>query len=128
MKKLLCGLLGLALLTACDKDEVASVPKQGQFIAEYENIKAAVNIGSQVSITIYTDGSYTYQDINGRGVGSWPEYVYSFSDKGRAVELHCTYADPQNFKATCTGEGLPATLHFHYDGRVLDANGDGILD
>lgn len=133
MKKVIYGLFALAILTACSKDEDApSVPKQGQYVAEYGNITAAVTIDSRVTLTVYTDKRYTYQDTRtgGRQSGSWPVYTYTFSDNasGAEVVLRCTYSDPQNFTATSAGGVLPSTLQFRYDSRVLDANGDGVLD
>lgn len=128
MKRIVYSLLAAVMLTACgDEEEAPSVPKQGQYIAVEGNITAAVYVGAQVSITIYKDGKYTYQDSHGSQSGSWPTYTYAFDDKG-AVVLRCTYSDPQNFTASTSAGILPATLHFRYDSRVLDANGDGVLD
>lgn len=133
MKKLLYGLFALLLLAGCSKDEDApAIPKQGQYVAEVGNVTAAVSIGTQVTITVYTDRRYTYQDTRtgGHPSGSWPDYIYTFADSGSGAELilRCSFMDPQNFTATSTSGILPATLHFRYDSRVLDANGDGILD
>lgn len=133
MNKILYCLFALLLLAGCSKDEDAPVmPKQGQYVAEAANITAAVSIGTQVTITVYTDRRYTYQDTRtgGHPSGSWPDYIYAFADNDSGAELilRCSFADPQNFTATSTSGILPATLHFRHDNRVLDANGDGILD
>lgn len=135
MNKILYCVLGLLLLAGCSKDEDAPampMPKQGQYVAEYGNVTAAVSIGTQVTITVYTDRRYTYQDTRtgGHPSGSWPDYTYAFADNGSGAELimHCSFTDPQNFTAASTSGILPATLHFRHDSRVLDANGDGVLD
>lgn len=133
MNKILYCIFVLLLLAGCSKDEDAPArPKQGQYVAEAGNVTAAVSIGAQVTITVYTDRRYTYQDTRtgGHPSGSWPDYTYAFADNGSGDELvlRCSFTDPRNFTATSTSGILPATLHFRHDSRVLDANGDGILD
>ena len=132
MKRILFGLLAALMLAGCSSDDAPAMPKQGQYVAEYGNVTAAVSIGAQVTITVYTDRCYTYQDTRtgGHPSGSWPDYTYSFADNGSGAELilRCSFTDPQNFTATSASEILPATLHFRHDSRVLDANGDGVLD
>ena len=125
MKYIGVGLLVLLLFTACKTDTPDYSPKQGQYIAEYENITAALHVGSRLTITVYKDRHYAFQDLyTGTPSGAWPEYVYTF----RNFTLYCSYSDQLNFKSVCSSDLLPANLTFRYDNRVLDANGDGILD
>lgn len=134
MKKQAVILAAVAALVGCSGADLPLEgenisPKPGQYVATSGSFTAALVVGDVVGLTIWDDGSYIYQDLRGRAEkGGWPTYVYEF-DK---LILDCTYTSLTAFTANVEANGtpiqLPSGLRFSYDSRVLDANGDGILD
>lgn len=134
MKKILLGFVTLILLPACggDNDEAMEAPLRGQYVAEQGNITASIYFDNGAYITIYTDGICNYQDVRtgGYSSGNWPDYTYTFTDPRSLTKLvlRCSFTDAKNFTSTSNSDILPSPLYFRYDNRVLDENGDGILD
>lgn len=120
----------LLLCSACTvesgKDPITggAILEPGQYLYEDETITAAVKFGGGVGITIFANGAYVYQDLNGIA----KDTGYSFS----ALVLNCTDMESKAFTAyvehNSTGVDLPAYLDFRQDNRTLDVNGDGLID
>jgi hypothetical protein len=125
MKKLLLSIAAL-MLTACSED--SGSPKLGQYIYQTNTVTASVQVLQNLStITVYENGKYKYQYLDGRISGTWPAYTYSLG----SITLQCTYSSPTSFAAVVSSDGstpLPTMATFTYDNTVLDANGDGVLD
>lgn len=116
-------------MCACSKDdETPTAPADGQYIADTPNLVAAIYI---------KDGRCTYfaPFIQGAVVSSWrdlstsgsyPDYVYSGGD----VTITAKFETKTAFSATLDGRvSTDAPITFRRDNnRVLDVNGDGILD
>lgn len=140
MKRLAFSLLVALCLCACSKDSgLETSPKAGQYIYADGTITAAVNVGkyNTVGITIFENGSYVYQDLNGSVQDAQPGYRYSFSGAGfihnsGKLVIMCEYSNSKEFTAVVetneTAVTLPASMPFRYDNTVLDINGDGVLD
>lgn len=131
----LFALLAVFVLASCSKDETyADIPKNGQYIYENKNLLVAVYVHESIAgITIFENGKWVYQDLRGSVHGSWPtcRYEYGGSYKAKLV-LDCQYAENTAFVATVsdnqTEVNLPTIMQFRFDKRILDINGDGILD
>lgn len=134
MKKIALFILALVVLCSCSKDDTPTdtMPANGQYIYENENITVAISVdNSKTDITVFENGSYVYQSLHQSVSGSWPTYKYEYGSYGE-LALNCRYTDSDAFTATVsknqTDADLPNTMLFKFDNRVLDANGDGILD
>lgn len=133
MKKLLLAALAV-FLAGCGSDtkDLATSedgsPKTGQYIARTSNIIIAVEYSACPSVTVFTDGRYTYQLIGAKVSGSWPAYVIDYGP----LVLACDFSKADTFtgKILAEGEasGIPSGLTYRYDTTVLDRNGDGIID
>ena len=133
MKKLFIAALASLLLCSCTDshdpltgDQIK--PKAGQYIYEKDNVTAAVTINETVGVTVFKDGRYVFQELNGHATGSYPGVQYDFGD----LVLVCTFSSSEAFTAIATtvADRVPLTgaCAFHYNNKVLDANGDGVLD
>lgn len=121
---------GLLFCSACsvsnsaDPVTGAAALEPGQYLYEDKTITAAVRIGGGVGVTIFVDGAYVYQDLN----GIVKDTGYSFG----ALVLNRTSTDSKTFTAyvehNSTGIDLPSYMDFRLDNRTLDANGDGLVD
>lgn len=134
MKKIALYILAVVALCSCSKDDTAidTMPANGQYIYENENIIVAVSVdNSETGITVFENGSNVYQSLHRTVSGSWPTYRYEYGSYGELI-LNCHYTDNDTFTATVgnnqTDADLPTSMLFKLDSRVLDANGDGILD
>lgn len=136
MKRIVTLLAALAFLAACDKDDSgqltgAITPKAGQYVYTDKTITAAVDLdgSSTVGITIFENGRYVYQCLNGLvSVSAGTAQQYDFD----GLVLICGFTTATDFTATVdnnvTGVALPGSMRFGYSTAVLDANGDGVLD
>lgn len=134
MKKIALYILSVVALCSCSKDDTAidTMPANGQYIYENGNITVAISVdNSETGITVFENGSYVYQSLYRSVSGSWPTYRYEYGSYGELI-LNCHYTDNDTFTATVgnnqTDADLPTTMLFKLDSRMLDANGDGILD
>lgn len=71
MKKLFIAALAPLLLYSCTDSQDPLTgdqlqPKTGQYIYEKDNVTAAVTIGDAVGVTVFKDGRYVFQELNGR--------------------------------------------------------------
>lgn len=140
MKKILVFLLSVVfVLASCSKDETyADIPKNGQYIYENKNLLVAVYVHESIAgITIFENGKWIYQDLRGSVHGSWPTYRYEYGGYRYVIYmaklvLDCQYAENTAFVATVSDNqteiNLPTIMQFRFDKRILDINGDGILD
>ena len=133
MKKLFIAALASLLLCSCTDSQDPLTgdqikPKAGQYIYEKDNVTAAVTISETVGVTVFKDGRYVFQELNGHTTGSYPGVQYDFGD----LVLVCTFSSSEAFTAIATtvADRVPLTgaCAFHYNNKVLDANGDGVLD
>ena len=133
MKKLFIAALASLLLCSCTDSQDPLTgdqikPKAGQYIYEKDNGTAAVTINETVGVTVFKDGRYVFQELNGHATGSYPGVQYDFGD----LVLVCTFSSSEAFTAIATtvADRVPLTgaCAFHYNNKVLDANGDGVLD
>lgn len=133
MKKLFIAALASLLLCSCtDSQDPLTCdqikPKAGQYIYEKDNVTAAVTISETVGVTVFKDGRYVFQELNGHATGSYPGVQYDFGD----LVLVCTFSSSEAFTAIATtvADRVPLTgaCAFHYNNKVLDVNGDGVLD
>lgn len=133
MKKLFIAALASLLLCSCTDSQDPLTgdqikPKAGQYIYEKDNVTATVAIGETVGVTVFKDGRYVFQELNGHATGSYPGVQYDFGD----LVLVCTFSSSEAFTAIATtvADRVPLTgaCAFHYNNKVLDANGDGVLD
>lgn len=133
MKKLFIAVLASLLLCSCTDSQDPLTgdqikPKAGQYIYEKDNVTAAVTISETVGVTVFKDGRYVFQELNGHATGSYPGVQYDFGD----LVLVCTFSSSEAFTAIATtvADRVPLTgaCAFHYNNKVLDANGDGVLD
>lgn len=133
MKKLFIAALASLLLCSCTDSQDPLTgdqikPKAGQYIYEKDNVTAAVTINETVGVTVFKDGRYVFQELNGHATGSYPGVQYDFGD----LVLVCTFSSSEAFTAIATtvADRVPLTgaCAFHYNNKVLDANGDGVLD
>lgn len=133
MKKLFIAALASLLLCSCTDSQDPLTgdqikPKAGQYIYEKDNVTAAVTISETVGVTVFKDGRYVFQELNGHATGSYPGVQYDFGD----LVLVCTFSSSEAFTAIATtvADRVPLTgaCAFHYNNKVLDANGDGVLD
>ncbi|MBR8705775.1 hypothetical protein [Bacteroides pyogenes] len=133
MKKLFIAALASLLLCSCTDSQDPLTgdqikPKAGQYIYEKHNVTAAVTINETVGVTVFKDGRYVFQELNGHATGSYPGVQYDFGD----LVLVCTFSSSEAFTAIATtvADRVPLTgaCAFHYNNKVLDANGDGVLD
>lgn len=134
MKKIALYILSVVALCSCSKDDTAidTMPANGQYIYENGNITVAISVdNSETGITVFENGSYVYQSLYRSVSGSWPTYRYEYGSYGELI-INCHYTDNDTFTATVgnnqTDADLPTSMLFKLDSRVLDANGDGILD
>lgn len=116
MKKLLCGLLGLALLTACGSDTDIAQPS-GAFASEGDMV-----------FTVYLDGAectrLTVENKEGV-IGTWPDIKtsgsypnYNYSREGFYIRAHFT-------SSTAFTGYVEGVLSTSQDGP--DANGIDIM-
>lgn len=133
MKKLFIAALAFLLLCSCTDSQDPLTgdqikPKAGQYIYEKDNVTAAVTINETVGVTVFKDGRYVFQELNGHATGSYPGVQYDFGD----LVLVCTFSSSEAFTAIATtvADRVPLTgaCAFHYNNKVLDVNGDGVLD
>ena len=133
MKKLFIAALASLLLCSCTDSQDPLTgdqikPKAGQYIYEKDNVIAAVTISETAGVTVFKDGRYVFQELNGHATGSYPGVQYDFGD----LVLVCTFSSSEAFTAIATtvADRVPLTgaCAFHYNNSVLDANGDGVLD
>lgn len=133
MKKLFIAALASLLLCSCTDSQDPLTgdqikPKAGQYIYEKHNVTAAVTINETVGVTVFKDGRYVFQELNGHATGSYPGVQYDFGD----LVLVCTFSSSEAFTAIATtvADRVPLTgaCAFHYNNKVLDVNGDGVLD
>lgn len=138
-KLVINSLLALLCLFGCSDNSEDNTPKAGQYIFADGAITASIHIGkySTVGITIFENGKCVYQDLNGSVSERLPYYLYIFSgiglwhNSGKLV-LKCESINRKEITATVevneTAVNLPAAMPFHYNNKVLDINGDGVLD
>ena len=133
MKKLFIAALASLLLCSCTDSQDPLTgdqfkPKAGQYIYEKDNVTASVTISETVGVTVFKDGRYVFQELNGHATGSYPGVQYDFGD----LVLVCTFSSSEAFTAIATtvSDRVPLTgaCAFHYNNKVLDVNGDGVLD
>lgn len=145
MKKILFALLTAFMLVSCQKDsENGSLPKIGQYLYTDNTYTVAVGVyenKKSCSITVFENGKYVWQDVRSSDnlSGDWPIYTFAYSSsyyphylQSGEIVLNCTYNKNSEFLATVqentTEINLPTSMQFKYDNKVLDKNGDGILD
>lgn len=141
MKKILFALLTIFIFASCQKDsENVSQPKTGQYLYTDNTYTIAVGVYENkkyCSITIFENGKYVWQDVRSDKnlSGDWPTYIFAYSSynlQSGEIVFNCTYNNNSEFSAAVqentTEINLPASMVFKYDNKVLDRNGDGILD
>ena len=145
MKKILFTLLTIVIFASCQKDsENVSQPKTGQYLYIDNTYTVAVSVYANkksCSITVFENGKYVWQDVRSDNnlSGDWPKYTFAYSSsynqyylRSGEIVLNCTYNNDSEFLATVQGNtteiNLPASMIFKYDNKVLDRNGDGVLD
>lgn len=123
MKKALLLLLTAVAVLSCGK---SGSSKAGQYI--YEDAVFTISLelfeGSDTGITVFQNGKYVYQDLAGKVSGG--EYRYD------ALKLSCAFDSDDVITARIgedrTGLNLPSSMVFSRSDRVLDVNGDGLMD
>ena len=152
MKKNLFLLIAFiaTILCSCSSDDGNdNAPKQSQFIYSDNSILVGISIGNPYVISIFKNGECVYQNLYGAKVsGEYPIYTYTYNAPGYESDVHlkltCSYSNPSSFTATVEysniigenysphykGEVItrPSTMLFKADNRILDVNGDGVLD
>lgn len=147
MKKILFALstfLCLAFL-GCTSDNEDSVA--GQYLFQNDTLTVAVSFekGGVAYLHIFTNNSIEFQDIStvSRYIGEYPNYTVSIAGVGGpTLVLSCAFASYDTFTATVMESHLddvfwlyrerhiylPQMMLFKRDKRILDTNGDGVLD
>lgn len=102
--------------------------KTGQYLYETNNLTVAILFDSNVGITVYENGQYTFQSLYRNYQGKYPTYVCYFDE----LTMNCSFDKADSFTATVVdnscGVNFPTTMRFVKNDKVLDINGDGILD
>lgn len=118
----------VSLLFVSCSDNQDPQPKAGQYIYETNTVTASISIRESVAITVFENGRYIFQDLYGRASGSYPDMQLAFRD----LDLACSFSSPEMFTATVLSNDalvpLAGACTFRYDSKVLDINGDGVLD
>lgn len=123
------GIILAVLLCSCSDSDTEQKPRTGQFVYTQESITISLRAGDETAgVTIYENGRYVYQDLNGSVAGSWPAYQYSFGQLALKSVFESTDIFSAQILSNDTGVTLPASMVFRANNDVLDANGDGILD
>ena len=123
MKKALLLLLAAVVVLSCGKSGSSKV---GHYIYEDAVFTISLGIfeGNDTGITVFQNGKYVYQDLAGKVSGG--EYRYD------ALKLTCAFDSGDAITARIsedrTGLNLPSSMVFSRSDRVLDVNGDGLLD
>lgn len=116
----LCGLM------ACTQKEDGPSVDGKQFV--YSDAVWTVSVYMGGELTVFKDGRYVFQDLGMRVTGSYP----AISLRGAEVSLDCTFSSPDAFQGEVSENighlDLPSRMAFRKDSRVLDSNGDGLLD
>ena len=148
MKKITFLLVAImaTMFCACSSDN-DNAPENSQFIYADNSILISITRGPTFGITIFKNGECAYQNLYNVTVsGEYPIYTYIYKDSWSNTHLKFTgsYSSPSTFTAIvelCEIIGqhisphykgqtitLPSTMVFKADNRVLDVNGDGLLD
>lgn len=146
MKNILLTIVAIFALASCSKDDSDIImPTDGQYVCDATDIyfSAVLSNGKCVEFTVYTKGEYfgSWHDITNSG--RYPNYKYMVDGMDIAVE----FSSPNSFDALLSGVfrigyddnspmatgqtlaiNLTTPVQFHLDNKVLDANGDGLLD
>lgn len=146
MKKVLftITLLCLAFL-GCTSDKEES--PFGQYLFQNDTLTVAVSLETDgvAYMHIFTNNSIEFQDLSSvsRYTGEYPNYTMTIAgDNKPTLILSCAFTSYDAFTATVIESHLddvfwlyrerhiylPQTMLFKRDKRVLDANGDGVLD
>lgn len=151
MKKvviLMIATIALVLCSCSDNDENTNAPKKSQFIYADDSLVISINGNRNFGITIFKNGEGVYQNIHQVKIsGEYPKYTYTYTEdyyEDIQLQLTCSYSNPSNFTATVTINNiiaenispsykgqtiiLPKTMAFYEDNKVLDTNGDFLLD
>jgi len=143
MKKIISSLFAaLVLCASCSKDENNIVPADGQYIADAGDLVAVVVLenGNCTYFAPFVDGEVFSNWTNVNTSGDYPKYTYKVS----GLNIASTFSNPTAFSAVLDGvlvkgqNGVSmgsaqlvfggSVVQFKLDSRVLDKNGDGILD
>lgn len=132
------------IFCACSSDDDES--KSRQFIYADDSLVVSMSGERNLRISIFKNKECVYQNLYNMTVsGDYPVYTYTYKDyENGQLQLVCTYSNPSTFTAIveqCNIVGqiffphykgeiiiLPSTMLFKANNKILDANGDGILD
>lgn len=143
MKKIISSLFAaLVLCASCSKDENSIVPADGQYIADAGDLVAVIVLknGNCTYFAPFVDGEVFSSWTNVSTSGDYPKYTYKVS----GLNITSTFSGVTAFSAVLDGvlvkgqDGVnigstrlsfdSSVVQFKLDSRVLDENGDGILD
>lgn len=140
MKKIALFILAVIALCSCSKDDMATdtTPADGQYVAETTDFLACMVLenGKCIYFAPFVSGEVlsSWRDVSTSG--GYPNYVYRVDELTITAEFESstTFNAVLNGGLSVTGNGEThlafenAPIQFKLDNRVLDANGDGILD
>lgn len=139
MKRIVFFIALCISLVSCDSnDDNDALPVDGQYIAETNSMLFSMQLvgGECTGLTIFNSGEYFSQTRDVSTSGGYPKYKYTAG----SLTFQAKFSDVDKFNASISGGASsedgrthwvidgPATFLFSLDNRVLDANGDGILD
>lgn len=129
------------MFCSCNSDDDNSTPESSRFVYSDHSMVVSISGKQNFGITIYKDKEWVYQNLHNVTIsGDYPIYTYTYGNSQYQLKLTCSYSNPSTFTAVvdfCNiverknpGQiiTLPSPMLFKADNRVLDANGDGILD
>ncbi len=145
MQKLITAIILAISIISCSQDEEAAMSaKDGQYLFQNDTCTVNINLesGKMVHIWIFKNNKFVLQQLYQNGIstqGEYPNYIYEVSpidgDPNKAI-IRASFSSPTTFEATvegsfgCSSKNIAVPLHmtFGRSDKVLDENGDGILD
>ena len=142
---LLFTVAALVCFISCSSDSDTSQSPLGQYIYQNDTLTMAVefNDKSIAVVHVFIRNSIEYQDLyEASYTGDFPNYVLRSKGGDEPLIMNCTFSSSNSFSGVVTQNGLehvywlykyrhillPQTMLFRKDSRILDKNGDGILD
>ncbi len=138
MKKILLYVAICFGFASCDSnDNNGTLPVDGQYVAQTGDMLFSMQLykGKCLCFTMFDSGYYFAQSFSVSTSGDYPEYEYTA--KGLTIRVKFTDVDIFNAKLSGGASSVDGThwviagsftVTFRLDDRVLDANGDGVLD
>jgi hypothetical protein len=128
-----------SLMAACSSDDDSPMT-DGRYVYVNGSVTAQITFGERRMLTVYQNGVWVYQaDIQGRVVGEWPNYSYTYYSGYSSAEKYagtvtadCSFTSRNSFSANISTDiadfPVAGKVTFTHTNDVLDSNGDGILD